>query len=168
MNKRKSVRQILSVPLLLLSFGILFSSCGGKNDEPNPSIEKEEVLSVVDFRYEVSLNATSPVDLTLIATKGIEPNIYRDNKIVSQGNYSSDSERGVKTLRTALAHKGRAFVFGVLMYKTNDDHPNSISVDLTVKMYKNDKLIQTFKRTYIITDAENSAKAEFMMTGDKK
>lgn len=168
MNARKSVRQVLSVSLLLLSLGILLSSCGGKKDEPNPSTGGEQKLEIMDLRYDVDIQASSPIDVSFIATKGFEPNIYRDGHLLSQGNYlgGGNPDRGIQSLKTSFTHKGSAFVFSVSMDRPYDDNQTSgIDVVLSVKTYKNSKLLQAFNKKYNLSKDNYSASAQFELWG---
>jgi hypothetical protein len=166
MNARQLLRPITPIFLLLLFVAILLPSCGGKGDTPRPSPEVSS--SNVEMKYDVDIQSPSPIDVSFTATKGYEPNIYRDGKLISQGNYMSDNkDANITKLHTEFVHTGKAFVLGVSFSIPSDANSSSVvPTNLVVKMYVAGKLVQTYKK---VIEVKNTLSSEqFTLTGDMK
>lgn len=156
---------------LSLLFAVLapfLLSCGGKSDEPRVDPSIENLTNPVEMKYDVSIHSTSPINVSFVATKGTEPNIYRDGKLVAQGNYSSEfQDQLLRSLNTTFSHKGRAFIFGILLSLPHDGESTSSTVSVVVKMYKQGKSVQTFTKEIHLTEERNSAEEQFQLWATK-
>lgn len=158
----------ISLPLLFAVLVTLLLSCGGKSDEPRVDPSIENLTNPVEMKYDVSIHSTSPINVSFVATKGTEPNIYRDGKLVAQGNYSSEfQDRLIRSLNTTFSHKGRAFIFGILLSLPHDGESTSSTVSVVVKMYKQGKSVQTFTKEINLTEESNSAEEQFQLWATK-
>lgn len=158
-----TTKNIFKIAVMALLTSSTLLACSSKDNEPVPTPPTEETLVVSDLRVDLEFTASSEVDCFLIATKGFEPNIYRDGKIVSQGNYSSEPII-TQSLKTSLSHQGRALVCGLILDRPSGDETDTpITVQTTARLYKNAKLIQEYSNSKTITT--NSVKEEFHLWG---
>lgn len=158
----------ISLSLMVAVLAAFLFSCGGKRDDPRLDPSIENLNNPVEMMYDVSIHSTAPVNVSFVATKGSEPNIYRDGKLVAQGNYSSEfQDRLIRTLNTTFNHKGRAFIFGILLALPHDGESTSSTVSVVVKMYKQGKNTQTFTKEIHLTSESNSAEEQFQLWATK-
>lgn len=120
-----------------------------KGNEP-----EGDKLIVANIKYEVSIKASEKVKINFIVTKGFEPNIYQDGKLVSQGNYDSDDIE-TDNIQTTFTHKGQALVFGIIVNGFHDVTSPDATVLLHVKTYQDDKLIHDFSKERKVGDGFN-------------
>lgn len=121
-----------------------FYSCS-KKDNP---INGQEQPVVSDLKMEIDVSTSREVELLIVATKGLEPNIYRDDKLISQGDYSSGAET-IKSLKTTFSHRGQALVCALGFSKLiSDDLSAPIEISIEVKLYRDNKLTQTYTRKH--------------------
>lgn len=138
----RTISKFFTAILSLLIIATSITACSKKADELNQS----DNLSVSDLKYEIELSAPKVIRASFVATKA-DPNIYRDGKLVSQGNYSSGYE-DFKNLKTTITHKGRILYLGIILSRTDEDKDKSpISILIKAKIYRNNKLIQEYIQT---------------------
>lgn len=166
MKARQLLRPLSSLCILLLSASLLLASCGGKGDEPRP--QPNVVDSNVEMKYDVEVQSSAPIDISFIATKGYEPNIYRDGRLISQGNYMEDNkDANITSLHTEFKHTGKAFALGISFSIPDDANTSSVvPAKLVVKMYVAGKLVQTYAKVLEVKDTLTSE--QFTLTGDMK
>lgn len=158
----RTFSKLFIATLSLLITATTITACNKKADEPQKEHQGDK-LSVSDLKYEIELSAPKEISASFIATR-VEPNIYRDGKLVSQGDYSSEDEN-FKSLKTTITHKGRALYLGIIFSRTNGDEDKSpISILIKAKIYRNNKLIQEYVQTRILKD-ESSISEQLQVLG---
>ena len=151
----------ISLSLLFAVLATFLLSCGGKSDEPRV---EPAPATTAELKYDVSIRSDQEVNVAFIATKGFEPNIYRDGKLVSQGNYSSgEGEPKVRNLRTEFKHNGKAFALSVTL---SSESEAPISVELSIKMYVRGVAVHSVTKTLKLQDC--SCPEQFMISSDSK
>lgn len=134
-------RSFIKVLLLTLLCSCSLSACGGK-DDPNPQKKDQQELIIADLKIELEIEASEDVTMSVIAAKGFEPNIYRDGKLVSQGNYTSEKEK-VRRIKTTLEHRGQALVCDISFERVSDSE-NPITISIKGKLFQGGKLLQEY------------------------
>ena len=147
----RTISKLFIAIFSLLITATSITACSKKADELQKTEYQSDNLSVSDLKYEIELSAPKVIRASFIATKA-EPNIYRDGKLVSQGNYSSGYE-DFKNLKTTITHKGRILYLGIILSRTDEDEDKSpISILIKAKIYRNNKLIQEYIQTRTLKD----------------
>lgn len=164
----KSIKIAYSLKLLvvtLLASSSLFA-CSKKNDTPTPPSQQSESLVASDLKIELEIVAEKSISVKVIATKGTEPNIYRDGSLVSQGNYES-SEEIISTTKTTITHKGKALVCGLIIDRTTEDESNDpIKITIKAKLWKNGKMVQEYNQDKLLQ--ETILTEDFQLYGNSK
>ena len=87
MATKQSFRRLGILSLLLFSFALVLSSCGGKSDLPGGEFGG---FGSADLKQEVTIKASAPVQVNFTANTLGDSDIYRDGKLVSQSIYRSE------------------------------------------------------------------------------
>lgn len=150
MATKQSIRRLGFLSLLLLSFALVLSSCGGKSDLPGGDFGG---FGSADLKQEVSIKASAPVQVNFTANTQGGSDIYRDGKLVSQVTYGSEWRDPIaKSHHTTFTHKGSGLFVGVIVSKPNSGNsPASIKVKIEVKQYNGNKHIKTYEKEVTLT-----------------
>ena len=159
----RTISKLFIAILSLLITATSITACSKKADEPQKTEHQSDNLSVSDLKYEIELSAPKVISASFIATR-VEPNIYRDGKLVSQGDYSSEDE-DFKSLKTTITHKGRVLYLSIIFSRTHGDEDESpISILIKAKIYRNNKLIQEYIQTRTLKN-ESSISEQLQVLG---
>ena len=145
MATKRSIRRLGFLSLLLLSFALVLSSCGGKSDLPFGG------FGSADLKQEVTIKASAPVQVNFTANTLGDSDIYRDGKLVSQTIYNSEWRDPIaKSYRTTFTHKGSGLYVGIIVRRP-DNGPASIKVKTSVKQYRGNKYLKTYEKEVTLT-----------------
>ena len=150
MATKRSIRRLGFLSLLLLSFGLVLSSCGGKSDLPGGEFGG---FGSADLKQEVSISASAPISVHFNANTQGGSDIYRDGKLVGQITYSSEWREPIaKSYHTTFTHKGSGLYVGVIASRPNSGNsPAAIKVKIEVKQYNGNKHIRTYEKEATLT-----------------
>lgn len=150
MATKQSFRRLGFLSLLLFSFALVLSSCGGKSDLPGGEFGG---FGSADLKQEVSISASAPISVHFNANTQGGSDIYRDGKLVSQTTYNSEWRDPIaKSYRTTFTHKGSGLYVGVIASRPNSDNsPAAIKVKIEVKQYNGNKHIRTYEKEVTLT-----------------
>ena len=145
MATKRSIRRLGFLSLLLLSFALVLSSCGGKSDLPFGG------FGSADLKQEISISASAPISVHFNANTQGGSDIYRDGKLVGQITYSSEWREPIaKSYRTTFTHKGSGLYVGIIVRRP-DNAPASIKVKTSVKLYRGNKYLKTYEKEVTLT-----------------
>ena len=145
MATKRSIRRLGFLSLLLLSFALVLSSCGGKSDLPGGE------FGSADLKQEISISASAPISVHFNANTQGGSDIYRDGKLVGQITYSSEWREPIaKSYRTTFTHKGSGLYVGIIVRRP-DNAPGSIKVKTSVKLYRGNKYLKTYEKEVTLT-----------------
>ena len=145
MATKRSIRRLGFLSLLLLSFALVLSSCGGKSDLPFGG------FGSADLKQEVTISASAPISVHFNANTQGGSDIYRDGKLVGQITYSSEWREPIaKSYRTTFTHKGSGLYVGIIVRRP-DNAPASIKVKTSVKLYRGNKYLKTYEKEVTLT-----------------
>ena len=145
MATERSIRRLGFLYLLLLSFALVLSSCGGKSDLPFGGFGSAEL------KQEISISASAPISVHFNANTQGGSDIYRDGKLVGQIAYSSEWREPIaKSYRTTFTHKGSGLYVGIVVRRP-DNAPASIKVKTSVKLYRGNKYLKTYEKEVTLT-----------------
>ena len=145
MATKRSIRRLGFLSLLLLSFALVLSSCGGKSDLPGGE------FGSADLKQEISISASAPISVHFNANTQGGSDIYRDGKLVGQITYSSEWREPIaKSYRTTFTHKGSGLYVGIIVRRP-DNAPASIKVKTSVKLYRGNKYLKTYEKEVTLT-----------------
>ena len=150
MATKQSFRRLGFLSLLLLSFGLVLSSCGGKSDLPGGEFGG---FGSADLKQEVTISASAPISVHFNANTQGGSDIYRDGKLVGQTVYDSEWKDPIaKSYRTTFTHKGSGLYVGVIASRPNSGNsPAAIKVKIEVKQYNGNKHIRTYEKEVTLT-----------------
>ena len=156
MATKRSIRRLGFLSLLLLSFALVLSSCGGKSDLPFGGFGSAEL------KQEISISASAPISVHFNANTQGGSDIYRDGKLVGQTVYDSEWKDPIaKSYRTTFTHKGSGLYVGFIVHRP-DNAPASIRVKTSVKLYRGNKHLKTYEKEVTLTaDPLHSLSKEF-------
>ena len=145
MATKRSIRRLGFLSLLLLSFALVLSSCGGKSDLPFGG------FGSADLKQEISISASAPISVHFNANTQGGSDIYRDGKLVGQITYNSEWREPIaKSYRTTFTHKGSGLYVGIIVRRP-DNAPASIKVKTSVKLYRGNKYLKTYEKEVTLT-----------------
>ena len=155
MATKRSIRRLGFLSLLLLSFALVLSSCGGKSDLPFGGFGSAEL------KQEISISASAPISVHFNANTQGGSDIYRDGKLVGQTTYNSEWREPIaKSYRTTFTHKGSGLYVGIIVRRP-DNAPASIKVKTSVKLYRGNKYLKTYEKEVTLTsDPSQSLSSE--------
>ena len=157
MTTKQSIRRLSILSLLLFSFALVLSSCGGKSDLPGGEFGG---FGSADLKQEVTIKASAPVQVNFTANTLGDSDIYRDGKLVGQITYSSEWREPIaKSYRTTFTHKGSGLYVGIIVRRP-DNAPASIKVKTSVKLYRGNKYLKTYEKEVTLTSSQ-SLSSEF-------
>ena len=157
MATKQSFRRLGFLSLLLFSFALVLSSCGGKSDLPGGEFGG---FGSADLKQEVTIKASAPVQVNFTANTLGDSDIYRDGKLVSQTIYNSEWRDPIaKSYRTTFTHKGSGLYVGIIVRRP-DNAPASIKVKTSVKQYRGNKYLKTYEKEVTLTSSQ-SLSSEF-------
>ena len=149
MATKQSFRRLSILSLLLFSFALVLSSCGGKSDLPGGEFGG---FGSADLKQEVTIKASAPVQVNFTASTLGDSDIYRDGKLVSQTIYNSEWRDPIaKSYRTTFTHKGSGLYVGVIVGRPDNNAPASIKVKTSVKLYRGNKYLKTYEKEVTLT-----------------
>ena len=160
MATKQSIRRLGILSLLLFSFALVLSSCGGKSDLPGGEFGG---FGSADLKQEVSISASAPISVHFTANTQGGSDIYRDGKLVSQTIYNSEWRDPIaKSYRTTFTHKGSGLYVGIIVHRPdNSNGPASIKVKTSVKLYRGNKYLKTYEKEVALTsDPSHSSSNE--------
>ena len=159
MATKQSIRRLGILSLLLFSFALVLSSCGGKSDLPGGEFGG---FGSADLKQEVTIKASAPVQVNFTANTLGDSDIYRDGKLVSQSIYRSEWRDPIaKSHHTTFTHKGAGLYVGLIVHRP-DNAPASIKVKTSVKLYRGNKHLKTYEKEVTLTaDPLHSLSKEF-------
>ena len=161
MATKQSFRRLGILSLLLFSFALVLSSCGGKSDLPGGEFGG---FGSADLKQEVSISASAPISVHFNANTQGGSDIYRDGKLVGQTVYDSEWKDPIaKSYRTTFTHKGAGLYVGVIASRPNSGNsPAAIKVKTSVKLYRGNKHLKTYEKEVTLTaDPLHSLSKEF-------
>ena len=155
MATKQSIRRLGFLSLLLLSFALVLSSCGGKSDLPFGG------FGSADLKQEISISASAPISVHFNANTQGGSDIYRDGNLVGQTTYNSEWRDPIaKSYRTTFTHKGSGLYVGIIVRRP-DNAPASIKVKTSVKLYRGNKYLKTYEKEVTLTsDPSHSSSNE--------
>lgn len=158
MATKQSFRRLGILSLLLFSFALVLSSCGGKSDLPGGEFGG---FGSADLKQEVTIKASAPVQVNFTANTQGGSDIYRDGKLVSQTIYRSEWRDPVaKSHHTTFTHKGSGLYVGIIVHRP-DNAPAAIKVKTSVKLYRGNKYLKTYEKEVTLTsDPSHSSSNE--------
>ena len=158
MATKQSFRRLGILSLLLFSFALVLSSCGGKSDLPGGEFGG---FGSADLKQEVTIKASAPIQVNFTANTLGDSDIYRDGKLVSQSIYRSEWRDPIaKSYRTTFTHKGSGLYVGIIVRRP-DNAPASIKVKTSVKLYRGNKYLKTYEKEVTLTsDPSHSSSNE--------
>ena len=150
MATKQSFRRLGILSLLLFSFALVLSSCGGKSDLPGGEFGG---FGSADLKQEVSISASAPISVHFNANTQGGSDIYRDGKLVGQITYNTEWREPIaKSYRTTFTHKGSGLYVGVIASRPNSGNsPAAIKVKIEVKQYNGNKHIKTYEKEVTLT-----------------
>ena len=149
MATKRSIRRLGFLSLLLLSFALVLSSCGGKSDLPFGG------FGSADLKQEISISASAPISVHFNANTQGGSDIYRDGKLVGQTIYNSEWREPIaKSYRTTFTHKGSGLYVGIIVRRP-DNAPASIKVKTSVKLYRGNKYLKTYEKEVTLTSSQS-------------
>lgn len=153
MATKRSIRRLGFLSLLLLSFGLVLSSCGGKSDLPGGEFGG---FGSADLKQEVSISASAPISVHFTANTQGGSDIYHDGNLVSQTIYSSEWRDPIaKSYRTTFTHKGSGLYVGIIVRRPDNNAPASIKVKTSVKLYRGNKYLKTYEKEVTLTSSQS-------------
>lgn len=153
MATKQSFRRLGILSLLLLSFALVLSSCGGKSDLPGGEFGG---FGSADLKQEVSISASAPISVNFTANTQGGSDIYRDGKLVSQTIYNSEWRDPIaKSYRTTFTHKGSGLYVGVIVGRPDNNAPASIKVKTSVKLYRGNKYLKTYEKEVTLSSSQS-------------
>ena len=145
MATKQSFRRLGILSLLLFTFALVLSSCGGKSDLPFGG------FGSADLKQEISISASAPISVHFNANTQGGSDIYRDGKLVGQTIYNSEWREPIaKSYRTTFTHKGSGLYVGIIVRRP-DNAPASIKVKTSVKLYRGNKYLKTYEKEVTLT-----------------
>ena len=160
MATKRSIRRLGFLSLLLLSFALVLSSCGGKSDLPGGEFGG---FGSADLKQEISISASAPISVHFNANTQGGSDIYRDGKLVGQITYNTEWREPIaKSYRTTFTHKGSGLYVGIIVRRPdNNNAPASIKVKTSVKLYRGNKYLKTYEKEVTLTsDPSQSLSSE--------
>ena len=152
MATKQSIRRLGILSLLLFSFALVLSSCGGKSDLPGGEFGG---FGSTDLKQEVTISASAPISVHFTANPEGGSDIYRDGKLVSQTIYNSEWRDPIaKSYRTTFTHKGSGLYVGFIVHRP-DNAPASIKVKTSVKQYRGNKYLKTYEKEVTLTSSQS-------------
>lgn len=152
MATKQSFRRLGILSLLLFSFALVLSSCGGKSDLPGGEFGG---FGSADLKQEVSITASAPISVHFTANTQGGSDIYRDGKLVSQTIYNSEWRDPIaKSYRTTFTHKGSGLYVGIIVRRP-DNGPASIKVKTSVKQYRGNKYLKTYEKEVTLSSSQS-------------
>ena len=152
MATKQSFCRLSILSLLLFSFALVLSSCGGKSDLPGGEFGG---FGSADLKQEVTIKASAPVQVNFTANTLGDSDIYRDGKLVSQTIYNSEWRDPIaKSYRTTFTHKGSGLYVGIIVRRP-DNGPASIKVKTSVKQYRGNKYLKTYEKEVTLTSSQS-------------
>ena len=152
MATKQSIRRLGFLSLLLLSFALVLSSCGGKSDLPGGEFGG---FGSADLKQEVSISASAPISVNFTANTQGGSDIYRDGKLVSQTIYNSEWRDPIaKSYRTTFTHKGSGLYVGIIVHRP-DNAPAAIKVKTSVKLYRGNKYLKTYEKEVTLSSSQS-------------
>lgn len=166
----RTVSKFFTAILSLLITATSITACSKKADEPQSNKPNRESnndkLVIADLKIEIKVTSKDKFKTQLFVVKGLEPNIYRDGKLASQGPYSSPEQWQTGEFSTTISHRG-AMLFPSLIITKDLDKEKSI-INLTAKLYRNGKIIQEYNQEYTLTEGINGGISEsFQLYGNE-
>lgn len=170
MATKQSFRRLGILSLLLFSFALVLSSCGGKSDLPGGEFGG---FGSADLKQEVTIKASAPVQVNFTANTLGDSDIYRDGKLVSQSIYRSEWRDPIaKSYHTTFTHKGSGLYVGVIASRPNSGNsPAAIKVKIEVKQYNGNKHIRTYEKEVTLTAEpllSSTSETYQLQAGDRK
>ena len=154
MATKQSFRRLSILSLLLFSFALVLSSCGGKSDLPGGEFGG---FGSADLKQEVSISASAPISVHFNANTQGGSDIYRDGKLVGQITYNTEWREPIaKSYRTTFTHKGSGLYVGIIVRRPdNSNGPASIKVKTSVKQYRGNKYLKTYEKEVTLTSSQS-------------
>ena len=153
MATKQSFRRLGILSLLLFSFALVLSSCGGKSDLPGGEFGG---FGSADLKQEVSISASAPISVNFTANTQGGSDIYRDGKLVSQTIYNSEWRDPIaKSYRTTFTHKGSGLYVGIIVGRPGNNAPASIKVKTSVKQYRGNKYLKTYEKEVTLSSSQS-------------
>ena len=153
MATKQSFRRLGILSLLLFTFALVLSSCGGKSDLPGGEFGG---FGSADLTQEVTISASAPISVHFNANTQGGSDIYRDGKLVGQTVYDSEWKDPIaKSYRTTFTHKGSGLYVGIIVRRPNNNAPASIKVKTSVKLYRGNKYLKTYEKEVTLTPSES-------------
>ena len=153
MATKQSFRRLGFLSLLLLSFGLVLSSCGGKSDLPGGEFGG---FGSADLKQEISISASAPISVHFNANTQGGSDIYRDGKLVGQITYNTEWREPIaKSYRTTFTHKGSGLYVGIIVRRPDNNAPASIKVKTSVKLYRGNKYLKTYEKEVTLTSSQS-------------
>lgn len=150
-------RLLLRLCFVLLPCLLILASCSKKD-------ESSLVLPFVsDLRVEMDVETDRPMTAFFVITTAesddlkINPNIYRDGKLVAQTQYISPSEEFQSRKATTFAHTGLGMSCGInLTYLEPNYMQASGLAKLKVKLFRNNQLVKEYTQNIVISSGLGS------------
>lgn len=166
----RTFSKLFIAALSLLITATTITACNKKADEPQLNKSNKEnnndKLVIADLKIEIKVTSKDKFKTQLFAVKGLEPNIYRDGKLASQGPYSSPEQWITGEFTTTISHRGTMLLPSLIITKDLDKEKSTINI--AAKLYRNGKIIQEYNQEYTLEEGAQGVITEsFQLYGNE-
>lgn len=166
----RTISKLFIAALSLIITATSITACNKKTDEPQlnkPNKEgNNDKLVIADLKIEIKVTSKDKFKTQLLVVKGLEPNIYRDGKLASQGPYSSPEQWITGEFTTTISHRGTMLLPSLMITKDLDKEKSIINV--VAKLYRNGKIIQEYSQEYTLEEgAQELITESFQLYGNE-
>lgn len=112
-------------------------------------------LTAANLRIDCEITTDGPILTRFFVQHGGTPNLYRDGKKISSGDYLSEVELLEKEFKVSFGHYGKRMTLDEHMWLPNG-FDKKVNVTVTLSTFINDKLIERENKVYCLNNSISS------------